>query len=221
MLAVMPLLLHDRVAHRLLIATVVAVAVGEVGSSYAGQARDGERRPLRSLADSLLLYVHRRNGGTGLQERWTRWIIALALYLGIGAALAVARVPGLRAGADNWWTFGLGIAIALAGAALRDWAILSLGRWFRRDVTIEPGQRLVRRGPYRVLRHPAYTGMFLILAGIGLTFGSWVSAAVALLILVAGTLPRILVEERVLARTFGAEYADHASSTARVLPYVW
>jgi protein-S-isoprenylcysteine O-methyltransferase Ste14 len=111
--------------------------------------------------------------------------------------------------------------MVLVGAALRDWAILSLGRYFRREVTIEPGQRIVRRGPYRVLRHPSYTGIVLILAGFGLAFGSWVSAAVALLIVFVGMLPRIRVEERALAQAFGADYTDYANSTARLLPHVW
>ena len=148
-------------------------------------------------------------------------IVALAAYLGIAAALAVARVPGLRADANDWWTLGLGLAVVLAGVALRDWAIVSLGRYFRREVTIEPGQRIVRRGPYRVLRHPSYAGLLLVFTGFGLTFGSWVSAAVVLLIVFAGMLPRIRVEERALAQAFGAEYADYANSTARVLPRVW
>lgn len=78
-------------------------------------------------------------------------------------------MPGLRVYANNWWTLGLGVAIVLAGAVLRDWAIVSLGRYFRREVTIEPGQRIVRRGPYRVLRHPSHTGIFLIVAGFGPT----------------------------------------------------
>ena len=216
----MPLLLHDPVAHWLVVAAAVAVVVGEVVATYLGQARDGERRVLGSLADSLLLYVRRRIAAAP-QDSGTKWIIVLAVYLGIAAALAITRVPGLRAYANNWWTLGLGIAIVLAGVALRAWAILSLGRYFRREVTIEAGQRLVRRGPYRILRHPAYTGIFLIFAGFGLAFGSWVSAAVALLIVFAGILPRIRVEERALAQAFDADYTDYASSTARVLPHVW
>ena len=130
-------------------------------------------------------------------------------------------MPGLRDYANNWWTFGLGIAIVLVGAAFRDWSIVSLGRWFRREVTIEPGQRLVRRGPYRVLRHPSYTGLILILTGFGLAIGSWVGAAAAFVVVLAGLLPRIRVEERALANTFGAEYTAYASSTARLLPHVW
>ena len=68
------------------------------------------------------------------QDRGTRVIVALALYLAIAAALAAARVPRLRVDANNWWTLGLGLALVFTGAALRDWAILSLGRYFRREV---------------------------------------------------------------------------------------
>jgi protein-S-isoprenylcysteine O-methyltransferase Ste14 len=212
--------LHDPVAHWLVVAAAVTVVVGEVVATYVGQARDGKRHPLGSLPRSLLLYVHGR-GTTIRQDRGTRFIVALAVYLGIAAPLAIAKVPRLRAYANNWWTLGLGVVIVLAGAVLRDWAIVSLGRYFRRTVTIEPGQRIVRRGPYRVLRHPSYTGILLIFAGFGLAFGSWVSAAVALLIVFVGVLPRIRVEEAALARAFGADYTDYANSTARVLPRVW
>lgn len=216
----MPLLSHDPVAHWLVVAAAVAVVVGEIVASYIGQARDGERRLLGSLADSLLLYVHGR-GSAIRRDRGTRLVVALSIYLGIAAALAIARVSGLRAGANNWWTLGLGIAIVFAGAVLRDWAILSLGRYFRREVTIEPEQRIVRRGPYSVLRHPSYAGLFLILGGFGLAFGSWLGAAVALLIGFIGMLPRIRVEERALAQAFGPDYTDYANSTDRLLPHVW
>jgi protein-S-isoprenylcysteine O-methyltransferase len=216
----MSLLLHDPVAHWLVVGTAGVVVFGEVAATYAGQARDGKRHPLTSLPDSLLRWLRGR-GAALRQDRGTRFIITVAAYLSIAAALAIARVPGLRAYANNWVTLGLGVALVIAGTALRAWAILSLGRYFRRDVTIESGQRIVRRGPYRVLRHPSYAGIFLIFAGFGLAFGSWVGAAAALLIVVAGLLPRIRVEEHALAKAFGVEYADYASSTARVVPHVW
>jgi protein-S-isoprenylcysteine O-methyltransferase Ste14 len=215
----MPQLLHDPVAHWLIVAAAVAVVTGEAVATYLGRAREGKRQVFGSLADSLLLYT--RGRGAVRQDRGTRVIVAVALYLAIAAALAAARVPRLRVDANNWWTLGLGLAIVFAGAALRDWAILSLGRYFRREVTIEPGQRIVRRGPYRALRHPSYTGICLILAGFGLTFGSWVSAIVALLIVFVGLLPRIRVEEHALAQAFGSEYTTYATSTDRMLPHVW
>jgi len=215
-----PQLLHDPIAHWLIVAAAVAVVTGEAIATYLGHAREGKRQVFGSLADSLLLYRHGR-GAAVRQDRGTRVIVALALYLAIAAALAAASAPRLRLDANNWWTLGLGLAIVFAGAALRDWAIVSLGRYFRREVTIEPGQRIVRRGPYRVLRHPSYTGICLILAGFGLTFGSWVSAVVALLIVFLGLLPRIRVEEHALAQAFGSDYTAYGTSTDRMLPHVW
>jgi protein-S-isoprenylcysteine O-methyltransferase len=216
----MPLLLQDPAASELVGAAVVAMLAGEFGATYVGRARDGERRLIGSLAESLLL-VRRRGAGES-QDRWTKWIVVLASRVAIVAALAIAAfMPGLRTYANDWWTLGLGVAVVLAGVALRAWAILTLGRYFRREVTIEPGQMLVRRGPYRVLRHPSYTGIMLSVAGLGLAFGSWVGAGVALLVMFAGMLPRIRVEEQALARAFGAGYADYASSTARVVPHIW
>jgi protein-S-isoprenylcysteine O-methyltransferase Ste14 len=217
----MPLLLHDPAASWLIGAAAVAIVAGEVGATYLGQARDGKRRPFGSLAESLLM-VRRRPGGAVVQDRSTKWIIVFGSRVGIVSALAIAvLVPALRTGANNWWTLALGVAMVLAGVALRAWAIITLGRWFRREVTIEPGQELVRRGPYRWLRHPSYTGILLYCAGLGLAFGSWVGAAVGVLIVLAGTLPRIRVEESALERAFGADYADYASSTARLVPHVW
>ena len=219
-LAVAPLLLRDPAAHWLVVAAAIAVVLGEAVATVLGHARDGTHPRLGSLLDSPLRSVCGR-GRAVRKDRGTRLVIALAVYLGIAAALAIARTPGLRAYANNWWTLCLGLALVGAGVALRAWAILSLGRYFRRTVTIEPGQRIVRRGPYRVLRHPSYAGIFLIFAGFGLALGSWVGAAVALLIIFAGTLPRIRVEERALLQAFGPDYADYANETARVLPHVW
>ena len=202
----MPLLTQDPVGHWLLVATAVAVIAGELAASYFGWAR-GRQRGTR--------------GSAVRQDRVTRIVVGLAAYLSIAAAIVIAKVPALRDYANNWWTLGLAIAIVLAGAGLRDWSIVTLGRWFRRQVTIEPGQTLVRRGPYRVLRHPSYAGLALIFAGFGLAIGSWLGAAAALLIFVAGMLPRIRVEEHALATTFGAEYTEYASSRARLVPGVW
>jgi len=213
------LLAHDPVARWLVVAAAVAMVLGEVAASYLGHARDASRKPGNPAG---LLRQARLRDGAVVQDRWTRWILGVAVYLGLVGALQISRsLPDLRVYANSWWTLGLGIAMILSGAALRDWAIVSLGRYFRREVTIEPGQRIVRRGPYRVLRHPSYAGLLLSLAGLGLAFGSWVGSAVVLLTVLVGMLPRIRVEERALARTFGAEYTDYAASTWRLVPYVW
>jgi protein-S-isoprenylcysteine O-methyltransferase Ste14 len=216
----MPWLLQDAVASEVVGGAVAVLVIGEVGATFAGRARAGDRRLLGSVAESLLLVT--RRDGTVAQDRGTIWIVVAASRLGLAAAVLIgALVPALRAGANTWWTLGLGVAVTFAGVALRAWSIVTLGRWFRRKVTIEPGQRLVRAGPYRVLRHPSYAGLLLAFFGLGLAFGSWVGAAIAVLVLWAGLVPRIRVEEAALGRTFGAAYDEYARTTARLVPGVW
>lgn len=213
-------LLHDPAAAELIGVATCVFVFGEVAATFAGR-EPGERGRLAwSAAESLLLVRRRHAAATA--DRGTKWVTALAARAAIFSALALsALVPRLRAGANDWATLGVGLVLVLAGAGLRDWAIVTLGRFFRREVTIAPGQQLVRCGPYRLLRHPSYTGLILVCAGYGLAFGSWIGAGVALIVMALGLLPRIRVEERALAGGFGSEYADYARSTARLIPGVW
>ena len=148
-------------------------------------------------------------------------MLVLFWFGGIFAALLIAHVPALRAGANTWLTFGIGIAVLWAGFALRVSAVWSLGRYFRREVTIEEGQTVHTSGPYRWVRHPAYLGDLLIAAGFGLAVGSWIGAAVALVLTLVGHLPRIRVEEEELRRAFGESYDSVARGRARLVPGVW
>src|SRR5205085_6139499 len=74
----------------------------------------------------------------------------------------------------NRW---IGLAIFMAGVVLRAWAIVTLGRFFTVHVAIASDHQLVRRGPYRLLRHPSYTGIWLIMMGLGMTMRDWASFA--------------------------------------------
>jgi protein-S-isoprenylcysteine O-methyltransferase len=107
------------------------------------------------------------------------------------------------------------------GIVLRAWSILTLGTFFRRDVMVETGQPVIRRGPYRWLRHPSYTGTLVTTFGLALAFGSWVGALVAVTIAALGHLPRIRVEEAELRDGLGVAYDEYASNTNRLVPHVW
>jgi len=108
-----------------------------------------------------------------------------------------------------------------SGIALYVWCVRTLGTSFRTSVQLLDGQRLVTRGPYRVLRHPAYTGGILIFAGTGLAIGNWLSFAAATLAAVIGYGFRIRVEERALKERFGAEFEANRRRTWAVIPLVW
>ena len=96
-----------------------------------------------------------------------------------------------------------------------------LARQFTVDVSVRPDHELVRRGPYRLVRHPSYTGALLTFLGFALALGSWASLAAVMVPVVLAFLRRIRIEERVLAEAFPEAYPAYARTTWRLVPYVW
>ena len=209
----------DHAAGEILVSVLAAAAGAEVLATYHGQARDGPRRIGASVAEALLLT--RRRDSAQATDRGTKQILVVAAFAGLLAGWAIAHVSALRTYANTWSTLAIGASIALAGIGLRSWSVWTLGRHFRREVTIDTDQRVITTGPYRWVRHPAYAGNLLTYAGFGLALGSWASAAVALTAAFLGLLPRIKLEERTLERAFGPSYVDYKRARARLIPHVW
>ncbi|MBE6830913.1 MAG: isoprenylcysteine carboxylmethyltransferase family protein, partial [Ruminococcaceae bacterium] len=80
---------------------------------------------------------------------------------------------------------------------------------------------IVQDGPYRLIRHPAYTGSILTLLGISLAFRSVLGIPATLLIAAAVYGYRIRTEEKALEKSFGAVYRDYEQHTWRLVPHVW
>ena len=59
------------------------------------------------------------------------------------------------------------MAILVAGLVLRGWSFKTLGEYFTFTVMVSSDQPVITAGPYRLLRHPSYTGILLACAGAG------------------------------------------------------
>lgn len=149
----------------------------------------------------------------------------LVLIPCIAGSIAAAEVLGRR-GRLLWpgglyWPFVAGIVLIVAGIGLRAWSIASLGRFFQYRIRVQPGHQVVARGPYRYVRHPSYTGIALVLAGIALACDDvWALPVVAVLGGV-GLYVRIRAEERQLTKALGTEYERFAAGRKRLVPGVW
>ena len=121
----------------------------------------------------------------------------------------------------GWAPVAAGLTVLAAGVALRTWAILTLGRLFKFVVVIQEGHRVVASGPYRLLRHPSYTGGLLAFLGVGIALDSWLSVLALVLFPLLAILVRIHVEEAELATALGPEYTRYASRTHRLVPGLW
>jgi protein-S-isoprenylcysteine O-methyltransferase Ste14 len=153
--------------------------------------------------------------GTKRGDQGSYWLILLIVW-GSMAVSILSRWSNLGVFHSNLQY--LGLAMELLGIAFREWAVLSLGIYFNEVIATVPGQMLVIRGPYRWLRHPAYSGSILTLVGFPIALGTWAGALLVLMLCFAGFSYRVQVEERVLLDFFGDEYREYIEHTWRLFP---
>lgn len=147
------------------------------------------------------------------------------LWGGIGAAIFTAILlsyvlPGASI-AYSPALYTLGLVLFFAGMALRWWSIIHLGRFFTVDVAIARDHRIIDDGPYRLLRHPSYSGALLAFCGLGLLLFNW-TAALALVVPILLLFPRrIAIEEAALSAAFGEAYEAYRARTKRLVPFIY
>jgi protein-S-isoprenylcysteine O-methyltransferase Ste14 len=117
--------------------------------------------------------------------------------------------------------FTAGLVILVAGLVLRGWAIMVLGDYFTGRVMVSADQPVITAGPYRLLRHPSYTGLLLACAGVGLASANWIGLAAIVVLPLAAVLWRIHAEESALLATLGDRYRTYAAQHKRLVPLIW
>ena len=112
-------------------------------------------------------------------------------------------VEGLLRGPDPPAYWPLPLALFLLVQPLRYWAIFSLGEFWNTRILVVPKAKLVRRGPYRYLRHPNYVVVAVEIFTFPLIFGAWITAVVFSALNAALLYVRIKSENRALAELAG------------------
>lgn len=147
--------------------------------------------------------------GTAAQILWTVYLTQAAAL----AELVLRRRVALPFDINTWAAF----SAMIGGLALRTWAVALLGQWFTWNVTVQAGQELITSGPYRLIRHPSYTGALITFVASCVLLRSWVVATLAVIALTAAFLRRIRCEEALLAETLPG-YDVYMARTGRLLP---
>ena len=135
----------------------------------------------------------------------------------------------------------IGVFFMSLGAAIRALSFHHLGRFFTFELAVKPGHKLVTDGPYRIVRHPAYTGSCCFYVGICMSLlgrGSWLAASglwetgagrtfggvfIGYSVFVCWTLiSRVPKEDTVMRDEFGREWEVWAKRTPyRLVPCVY
>ena len=143
------------------------------------------------------------------------------LLLGAGGLFLAYPPPPMREPLWHGSTILVGVAIAveIVGVAFAIWAREHLGALWSGTVTLKEGHRIVQSGPYRLVRHPIYTGLVTAFIGAVIARGN-VAAVVGLVLFAAGIARKIVIEETMLGERFGAEYAEYRKHVAAIIPFI-
>jgi protein-S-isoprenylcysteine O-methyltransferase len=174
------------------------------------------------VSEILLSLTRRSRSKTGTkQDRSTLRIIWLVIAVSVMSGVFIAHHFRAAELPQERMLVRLAVALFVAGLILRWWAIITLGRFFTVDVTIEKDHELVERGPFRIVRHPSYTGVLLAFVGVALSLRNWVALLVILLPIGTAFIHRMNVEEDALSRALGPRYAEYIKRTKRLVPFVY
>jgi protein-S-isoprenylcysteine O-methyltransferase Ste14 len=158
----------------------------------------------------------------GVKANWGSEIL-FRLIIGVGALVAgllsgVARSATVRPAAVADW---IGLVLFWSGISLRLWSFHTLGRYFTFTVQTSRDQPVITDGPYRLIRHPSYAGLLLVILAVGLFIGNWLSLACLTAAIAGGLVYRIRVEERALLQSLGDGYRKYAETHKRLVPFIW
>ena len=112
----------------------------------------------------------------------------------------------------------VGLALVVLGIGFALWAIATLGRHYDLELEIHRDHELVRSGPYRLVRHPVYTGLGLHFIGACLATGDVVLIAGTLLATFPALYLRAKTEEGLLRERFGPAYDAYAREVGMLVP---
>jgi protein-S-isoprenylcysteine O-methyltransferase Ste14 len=154
--------------------------------------------------------------GSQLSYSIFTWIGAALLFFNAlrGGIFSAALYPSLPIVA---W---IGVALVAIGLAHAVWARLHLGKLWSARVTLKTEHRIIKTGPYKITRHPIYTGMLLALVGTVLVRDT-VVGLIGFALITIGFVLKLRQEERMLTEHFGDDYRVYRREVPALIPHPW
>jgi protein-S-isoprenylcysteine O-methyltransferase Ste14 len=172
-----------------------------------------------SLKDPALLERRKNFGPAAEQNMAQKIIISIAIVAQLG--LLVFSALDHRFG---WSPVPASISLVgdllVAIGLMINLIVLKENSYGASNVQIMQDQQVISTGPYALVRHPLYTGVLIMVAGVPIALGSW--WGLAILVLTAPLLAwRILDEEKLLKNDLPGYRAYIQKVHYRLVPYLW
>jgi protein-S-isoprenylcysteine O-methyltransferase Ste14 len=115
------------------------------------------------------------------------------------------------------WLRWLGTLFAFIGVVLWIYSQAMLDKYWSPQLQVQNEHKIITSGPYRVIRHPIYTSMFIWVIGLAI-FTANIGFALIALLTIIGLILRVPKEEKMMIEHFGDEYKKYMQITGSIFP---
>lgn len=152
------------------------------------------------------------------EDKGTYILIYLSIILSIVISInlgyrEIALLPEI--------VFYVGIISILLGIFIREYSVITLGKFFSFQISVIEKHKLIENGPYHYIRHPAYTGGILSIIGISISLRSMIAVIIVIIMSTIAYGSRIKYEEKILVHEFGEEYIRYRNKTKKLIPLIY
>ena len=145
-------------------------------------------------------------------------LFGLAVLPGFYVATGIPETADYPASA---WAVALGTIVFASALWVFRISHKALGRNWSITLQIREQHKLVRAGPYALVRHPMYTSFLLMGLGQAFLLSNWVAGLAGLVGFAVLFFLRVDKEERMMLENFGPEYRSYMERTKKIIPYLY
>jgi protein-S-isoprenylcysteine O-methyltransferase Ste14 len=152
--------------------------------------------------------------------------IGIALQgVSFGLVWGLRRTPFLSPFVDDQFILNLvlqilGVLLAIGSVWMANSAIRELGKQWSIQARLIEDHKLITSGVYQIVRHPIYAAMLGMLIATAFALTHWAVAIIAVIVFLAGTKIRTVLEEKLLRAAFSEEYQTYAAKVPAFVPFV-
>jgi protein-S-isoprenylcysteine O-methyltransferase Ste14 len=137
----------------------------------------------------------------------------------IGLIISVFQIGTLEYKLDYNLIRYIGLAVYLVFSWVQVWAFKSLGENYSQDILIKKDHQLVKKGPFRIVRHPQYLSQILIDLGGAAATLSFIVAPLAI-VQIPFIIMRASLEDKLLAKYFTDEFMLYKKKSGFIFPFI-
>lgn len=154
------------------------------------------------------------------REKFLVFLAAIGMMIVPMIYVFTPWLNSLNMGLPDWarWVGIIGFGF---GLILFWWVHKTLGKNWSPILEIRKNHKLITNGPYKYIRHPMYTQIWIWVICQWLILSNWVVGLVGILTWTILYVIRIPEEEKMMVEEFGQEYEDYMRKTKKIIPWVY